>query len=88
MDSYRTPRKILRVFQCNSLVIAAVAIALALLTASTPTYAVEAPSAADRSCLGCHGSAGMEKKLADGEVLRLQVGNLLRLLDDRRRPAR
>jgi len=74
MDRYRTPRKIPRALLCNSLVIAAVAAALALLTASTSTYAAdEAPSAADQNCLGCHGSAGMEKKLADGEVLRLHV---------------
>ncbi|MBI5912693.1 MAG: cytochrome c3 family protein, partial [Betaproteobacteria bacterium] len=73
MDLYRTARFVQRALLCNSLVIASIA-ALALLTASAPTYAAdEALSAADQNCLGCHGSAGMEKKLADGEVLQLQV---------------
>ena len=33
----------------------------------------QAPSAADQNCLGCHGAAGMEKKLADGDTLQLHV---------------
>jgi nitrate/TMAO reductase-like tetraheme cytochrome c subunit len=73
MDLYRTARLVPRALLCNSFVIASIA-ALALLTASTPTYAAdEALSVVDQNCLGCHGSAGMEKKLADGEVLQLHV---------------
>ena len=33
----------------------------------------DAPSAADQYCLGCHGFAGMEKKLQDGDTLQLHV---------------
>lgn len=35
--------------------------------------ASSAPSAADKLCLGCHGFAGMTKKLEDGGVLQLHV---------------
>jgi len=74
MDRYSTLRKITRAFMCKNLAITAVAATLALLPAATPTFAAdEAPSAADQNCLGCHGSAGMEKKLADGDVLPLHV---------------
>ena len=54
---------------------AALVAALILLPATTaPIFAAEpALSAADQNCLGCHGAAGMEKKLADGDILKLQV---------------
>ena len=66
MDGYSTLRKISRALLCNSFAIAAVAAALAFLPAAAPPAfaADEAPSAADQHCLGCHGAAGMEKKLA------------------------
>ena len=39
-----------------------------------PAFAADnAPSAADQQCLGCHGAAGMTKKLADGDTLKLHV---------------
>lgn len=75
MDGYSTLRKISRALLCNSFAIAAVAAALAFLPAAAPPAfaADEAPSAADQHCLGCHGAAGMEKKLADGDTLLLHV---------------
>ena len=75
MDRYSTLRKISRAFLCNSFAIAALAAALAFLPAATPPAfaADEAPSAADQHCLGCHGAAGMEKKLPDGDILQLHV---------------
>ena len=75
MDGYGTLRKIPRVLLCIGFAIAAVAAGLALLPAAAPPAfaADEAPSAADQQCLGCHGTAGMEKKLADGDTLLLHV---------------
>ena len=75
MNGYGGLRKILPAFLKNSLAIAAVAAALTLLPAAAPpAFAAEpAPSAADQNCLGCHGAAGMEKKLADGDTLQLHV---------------
>lgn len=72
MNCYRTLRRIPRVLLCNGFAIA-VALTLTLLPTTPATAAEDAPSAADQACLGCHGSAGMEKKLADGDVLKLQV---------------
>ena len=68
-------RRVLPRFLTTSSIIAAVAAAFTLLpTAAPPAFAAEpAPSAADQVCLGCHGSAGMEKKLADGGTLQLHV---------------
>jgi predicted CXXCH cytochrome family protein len=62
-------------FSLTRFAIAAVAAALVLLAATVPSAfaAGEKPSAADQQCLGCHGAAGMEKKLANGETLSLQV---------------
>src|ERR1035437_9232962 len=75
MDSYRASRKILPRFLTNSFAIAVVAAVFALLPAAAPpAFAAEpAPSAADQNCLGCHGAAGMEKKLTDGGTLQLHV---------------
>ena len=82
MDGYSTWRKIPRALVGRSLAIAAAAAALVLLTPTVPpAFAAEpepaaagkALSAADQHCLGCHGFAGMEKKLADGEILKLHV---------------
>ena len=75
MDRYSTLRKILPGFLSNGFAIAALAAALILLPAAAPPAfaADDAPSAADQNCLGCHGSAGMEKKLADGDTLQLHV---------------
>ena len=54
--------------------IAAVAAALTLLPAASPAFAAEPiASAADQNCLACHGTAGMEKKLSDGDTLQLHV---------------
>ncbi len=75
MDGYGALRKILRAFLYIGFAIAAVAVALALLPATAPPAfaADDAPSAADQQCLGCHGAAGMEKKLEDGDTLQLHV---------------
>ena len=75
MYGYGALRKILPEFLCNSFARAALAAAFALLpTAVPPAFAADpAPSAADQHCLGCHGAAGMEKKLADGDTLKLHV---------------
>src|SRR5450631_2146111 len=75
LDSYSASRKILPGFLNNGFVIAALAAALILLPAAAPpAFAADpAPSAADQNCLGCHGAAGMEKKLADGDTLQLHV---------------
>src|SRR3974390_3733610 len=48
-------------------------LALALALQAPPAAADEAISQANQNCLGCHGSAGMEKKLEDGSILKLQV---------------
>ena len=72
MDRYDTLRKVARGLRCTGFAVAVTA-TLALLPSTPVLAADEAPSAADQNCLGCHGSAGMEKKLADGDVLRLQV---------------
>ena len=59
---------------CNVLAIAAVAAALAVPAAIIPpAFAQDKPSAIDQQCLGCHGTAGMEKKLEDGTTLQLHV---------------
>ena len=57
--------KFLPAFLKDSIAIAAVAAALTLLPAAArPASAADpAPSKADQVCLGCHGAAGMEKKL-------------------------
>ena len=75
MDGCSTLLKIPRAPLCNGLAIAVVAAALALLpTAIPPAFAADdASSASDQHCLGCHGSAGMEKKLEDGGTLLLHV---------------
>ena len=75
MNGSGTLRKILPAFLCNNFAIVAVAAALVLLPAAVPpAFAADAaPSAADQHCLGCHGAAGMEKKLADGDTLKLHV---------------
>jgi len=75
MDSDSTLHKTPCAHISNSLAIAAVAAALTLLAAAAPPAlaADNAPSAADQQCLGCHGAAGMEKKLADGDTLKLHV---------------
>jgi nitrate/TMAO reductase-like tetraheme cytochrome c subunit len=72
IDSDSTLNKFLRTLKGSSLAIAAVAAALSLI-APAALAAENAPSAADQQCLGCHGSAGMEKKLGDGDTLKLHV---------------
>jgi hypothetical protein len=54
---------------------AAVASVLLVLAAMTAPQSVSAatPSAADQQCLLCHGAPGLDKKLADGKTLPLQV---------------
>ena len=75
MNRTGTLRKFLRVFPCNGFAVAALAAAFMVLPAAVPPAlaADNAPSAADQQCLGCHGAAGMEKKLADGDILQLLV---------------
>jgi hypothetical protein len=60
---------------CNGLAIAVVAAALAFPpTVIRPAFAADkTPSASDQQCLGCHDSAGMEKRLGDGGILLLHV---------------
>ncbi len=75
VNLFSTLREFPRALLCDSFAIAAVAATLAVLPAAAPPAfgADETPSAADQHCLGCHGGPGMEKKLADGDTLRLQV---------------
>jgi hypothetical protein len=75
IDCYTASRRILIPFLQTSFVTVALAAALILLPAGAPpAFAADpAPSAADQNCLGCHGAAGMEKKLADGDTLQLHV---------------
>ncbi len=75
MNGCGTLRKVLPAFLYDGFVIAALAAALALLPAGlAPAFAADpVPSAADQVCLGCHGAAGMEKKLTDGDTLQLHV---------------
>jgi Cytochrome c554 and c-prime len=75
MDGCNTLRKIPRAPLGKGLAITVVAAALALaFTAIPPAFAAgDAPAASDQHCLGCHGSAGMEKKLEDGGTLSLHV---------------
>jgi hypothetical protein len=74
MNGHGARRKIARAPPRLGFAVAAVAVALALAPAAAPpAFADEAPSAADQQCLGCHGAAGMEKKLADGDTLQLHV---------------
>ncbi|HTT48996.1 MAG TPA: cytochrome c3 family protein [Pseudolabrys sp.] len=71
-DRGHAPRNILPAFLKASFTTAAVAASLTLLPVAA--FAADpAPSAADQACLGCHGAAGMEKKLADGDTLQLLV---------------
>jgi hypothetical protein len=73
-DRNDASRKILPGFLQTGVAVAAVAAALTLLPPSPPALAADpAPSKADQYCLGCHGAAGMEKKLADGDTLQLHV---------------
>jgi Doubled CXXCH motif (Paired_CXXCH_1) len=75
MIGFGTSRNILPAFRCNGFALAALALAFVVLpAAASPAFAAgEAPSKADQNCLGCHGAAGMEKKLQDGDVLQLHV---------------
>ena len=59
----------------NGFLIAAVAAGIGLLTgvAAPAQAANDKPSAADQKCLGCHGFAGMTKKLEDGDKLDLHI---------------
>ncbi len=50
--------------------VAAVVLALAGMIASA---SAAAPSEGDAKCLGCHGAPGLEKQLANGESLSLQI---------------
>jgi Cytochrome c554 and c-prime len=72
MPEYSTPRA----FPLH-LSVACVAVVAALLLfpgGARPAWAQEAkPAKADQVCLGCHGSAGMEKKLEDGGNLDLHI---------------
>jgi predicted CXXCH cytochrome family protein len=79
MNGCGTMRKILPALLCHGIAISAVAAALILLPAAAPPAiaADDAPSKADQICLGCHGTAGMEKKLEDGATLQLHVPSKL-----------
>src|SRR5271165_6982709 len=67
----RAPRKITRAILFIGFAIAIGAMLAPLPVA--PASAADALPAADQACLGCHGFAGMEKKLGDGDLLKLQV---------------
>lgn len=71
MSCYHDPRETIRALLCNGLVVAFAAIVAWL--QPIPVLAEDALPAADQACLGCHGFPGMEKKLADGDALKLQV---------------
>ena len=75
MNGYGAVSKIRPKFPNNYVAMAAAAAAFILLPlAARPALAADqAPSAADQTCLGCHGVAGMEKKLTDGDTLQLSV---------------
>ncbi len=82
MKSDSTLRNIPHARLGNSFAVAAVAAAIFLSPAAltrafaaepAPAAAGKALSAADQNCLGCHGFAGMEKKLANGDTLKLHV---------------
>jgi hypothetical protein len=49
------------------------AAALFALAGMVATAAAQTPSPADQQCLACHGMPGLEKKLANGETLPLQI---------------
>jgi len=66
-------RKFPPAFLKKRFAIAAIAAPLALAPAAIAFAAEPTPSAADQTCLGCHGVAGMEKKLGDGDTLQLLV---------------
>src|SRR5664279_397993 len=74
MDRYSARNKTPRVLLGRGFSIAAFVAAFVLFSAAAPSAfaADEAPSA-DQKCLGCHGFAGMEKKLANGDTLKLHV---------------
>ncbi len=73
MPEYSTPREFPHVRM--SAAIAAVIAAFVMFPGGAPTALAQgaAPSKADQVCFGCHGFAGMEKKLEDGSSLNLQV---------------
>jgi hypothetical protein len=71
MSRYLRMRESPRALLCTGLIIAFTA--LSALLQPTSARADDALPAADQACLGCHGFAGTEKKLGDGDVLKLQV---------------
>ncbi|MDH3669505.1 MAG: cytochrome c family protein, partial [Paracoccaceae bacterium] len=75
MDNHSTTRKTARAFLPIGLVIAALAAALTVLPAAAPQAiaAEEKLSDEDQQCLGCHGFAGMDKTLENGDTLPLHV---------------
>jgi Cytochrome c554 and c-prime len=66
-------RELPRALLCKHAMIAALAVGFVFLALPRAVAADNAPSAADQKCLGCHGFAGMDKKLEDGDVLHLHV---------------
>jgi Cytochrome c554 and c-prime len=66
-------REFPRALLCKYAAVAAIAVGFVFLVPSHAMAADDAPSAADQKCLGCHGFAGMDKKLEDGDVLHLHV---------------
>jgi len=62
----------LRPFAMRTIGAAAAAVVLALGGMTASAFAA-APSEGDAQCLGCHGAAGLEKQLASGETLSLQI---------------
>jgi len=71
MIGYRTLRHNARALLPNGF---ALAVGALLLLAPTMGWAADEPAAnPDQACLGCHGFAGMEKKAADGDVIKLHV---------------
>lgn len=63
-------------FHADLIVAASLALVLAALAVASPTARAAAGGALsklDQQCLGCHSAKGLEKKLANGETLSLQV---------------
>jgi len=73
MDHHSTLLKMRRALFRNGLAIAAATVALLSITTPSALAADDTVAAQSAACLACHGVAGMEKKLANGDVLPLHV---------------
>ena len=74
MDRYSALREAPHALHVSGFSIAAFVAAFVLFFAAAPSaFAADEAPPADQHCLGCHGFAGMEKKLANGDTLKLHV---------------